>query len=118
MKTVKECFPEGFLWGGATSAIQVEGGYQKGGKGDSTADHVTRGGRNVRRRITLADKPEACYPSREAVDFYTFSYYTPFTLSHNKGLEETGGNMARGVKNPYLPSSDCGRSILWDCAGR
>ncbi|KXZ13087.1 6-phospho-beta-glucosidase [Bacillus nakamurai] len=31
-------FPEGFLWGGAVAANQVEGAYKEGGKGLSTAD--------------------------------------------------------------------------------
>lgn len=31
-------FPENFLWGGATAANQVEGGFDKGGKGLSVAD--------------------------------------------------------------------------------
>lgn len=31
-------FPEGFLWGGATAANQIEGAYKEGGKGLSTAD--------------------------------------------------------------------------------
>ncbi|MCK0472778.1 6-phospho-beta-glucosidase [Halalkalibacter sp. APA_J-10(15)] len=31
-------FPEGFLWGGAVAANQLEGAYQEGGKGLSTAD--------------------------------------------------------------------------------
>lgn len=33
-----EKFPETFLWGGATAANQIEGGYDEGGKGLSTAD--------------------------------------------------------------------------------
>lgn len=37
MQTQKT-FPEGFLWGGATAANQVEGGFNKGGKGLSVAD--------------------------------------------------------------------------------
>ena len=31
-------FPKGFLWGGALAANQVEGGWNVGGKGLSTAD--------------------------------------------------------------------------------
>ena len=31
-------FPEGFLWGGATAACQIEGAYNIGGKGLSVAD--------------------------------------------------------------------------------
>lgn len=32
-------FPKNFLWGGATAANQYEGGWNEGGKGESTADH-------------------------------------------------------------------------------
>ena len=31
-------FPAGFLWGASTSAFQVEGGYDEGGKGVATTD--------------------------------------------------------------------------------
>lgn len=31
-------FPENFLWGGATAANQMEGGYLEGGKGLNIAD--------------------------------------------------------------------------------
>ena len=31
-------FPKGFLWGGATAANQIEGGYNEGGKGISVSD--------------------------------------------------------------------------------
>lgn len=40
MKTYRDKFPADFLWGGATAANQLEGGYDQGGKGLSTADLV------------------------------------------------------------------------------
>ena len=36
-------FPGGFLWGGATAANQVEGGWNEGGRGPALTD-VTTGG--------------------------------------------------------------------------
>ena len=36
--TEQNRFPEGFLWGASTSAVQVEGGYNEGGKGPATTD--------------------------------------------------------------------------------
>ncbi|MCV9886737.1 glycoside hydrolase family 1 protein [Metabacillus halosaccharovorans] len=38
MNTNTRKFPEGFLWGGAVAANQLEGAYQEDGKGLSTAD--------------------------------------------------------------------------------
>ena len=35
-------FPTNFLWGASTSAFQVEGGYNEGGKGVATTDLGTR----------------------------------------------------------------------------
>ena len=34
----KNQFPDNFLWGASTSAFQIEGGYQEGGKGLATTD--------------------------------------------------------------------------------
>ena len=36
-------FPEGFLWGGATAANQIEGAYDVGGKGLSIQDVMPNG---------------------------------------------------------------------------
>lgn len=40
MNNVKKEFPKNFLWGGATAASQVEGGFDKGNRGLSTSDMV------------------------------------------------------------------------------
>jgi 6-phospho-beta-glucosidase len=63
-------FPENFLWGGATAANQCEGAWQKDGKGESTADHMTGGSRTKPRRFTRAIEDGAYYPSHEAIDHY------------------------------------------------
>ncbi len=42
------------------------------------------------------------------VDFVTFSYYNPKTVSAQAALEKTEGNLFAGVKNPHIPSSDWG----------
>lgn len=43
-------FPNGFLWGGAVAANQVEGAYLTDGKGLSTSDLQPQGGFSVRCR--------------------------------------------------------------------
>ena len=58
-------FPDGFLWGGATAANQIEGAYAEGGKGLSVQDVLPRG---------LASDPTA-QPTAdnlklEGIDFY------------------------------------------------
>ncbi len=63
-------FPDNFLWGGATAANQIEGGYLEGGKGDCISDHLTGGSKDVKRRFTPVIEKDAFYPSREGVDFY------------------------------------------------
>lgn len=41
-----------FLWGGATAANQIEGGYQEGNKGDCISDHLTGGSLEINRSFT------------------------------------------------------------------
>ncbi len=63
-------FKEGFLWGGAVAAHQLEGGYNEGGKGLSVMDVATKGGPHTRRRYTGDILPGESYPNHEAIDFY------------------------------------------------
>jgi 6-phospho-beta-glucosidase len=63
-------FQKGFLWGGAVAAHQLEGGFDKGGKGLSVADVMTAGAHGVPRRITDGIIPGENYPNHEAIDFY------------------------------------------------
>ncbi len=62
--------PDGFLWGGAVAAHQLEGGWQEGGKGVSLADVMTAGDANTPREITDGVLPGKNYPNHEAIDFY------------------------------------------------
>ncbi|ALC91275.1 6-phospho-beta-glucosidase [Bacillus sp. FJAT-18017] len=67
-------FPAGFLWGGATAANQMEGGYQEGGKGLNISD-VLPGGKE---RLSILEEPgfnfeidpAKYYPNHEGIDFY------------------------------------------------
>ncbi|WHY72836.1 glycoside hydrolase family 1 protein [Fictibacillus enclensis] len=68
-------FREGFLWGGATAANQIEGGFGEGGKGLNIAD-VLPGGKE-RYDILLnpgfdfkVHQVKYSYPNHEAIDFY------------------------------------------------
>lgn len=63
-------FPINFLWGGATAANQVEGGFCEGGKGLSIADMLTNGTHTVPRQITAQTERGCYYPNRIASDFY------------------------------------------------
>lgn len=66
----KRKVPHDFLWGGAVAAHQLEGGYDKGGKGISIADVMTAGANGKDRDITKGILPNHYYPNHEAIDFY------------------------------------------------
>ena len=63
-------FPEGFLWGGAVAANQLEGGYLEDGKGLSCADMLKGGNVNTPRMFSPVIEEGVYYPSHEAIDFY------------------------------------------------
>lgn len=63
-------FPNGFLWGGATSANQLEGAWNVGGKGPSGPDMLSNGTRDQPRRITRELDPSVVYPNHWGSDFY------------------------------------------------
>ncbi|MEH7095234.1 6-phospho-beta-glucosidase [Neobacillus vireti] len=76
-------FPEGFLWGGATAANQLEGAYNEGGKGLSIFDMVTFIPKEERTNdiemdvrseeeleALLAGKDGDNFPKRRGIDFY------------------------------------------------
>jgi 6-phospho-beta-glucosidase len=79
----KKGFPEGFLWGGATAANQLEGAYNEGGKGLSIFDMVTFVPKEERTNEIemdvkskkelenlLAGKGGDNFPKRRGIDFY------------------------------------------------
>ncbi|MGQ5708872.1 glycoside hydrolase family 1 protein [Lactobacillus sp. PSON] len=86
-------FKKDFLWGGATAANQIEGAYDKDGKGLSVTDITTAGSLKAPRMLTYklngklektpavpgaglpdgatgAIDPDSYYPNHEAIDFY------------------------------------------------
>jgi len=63
-------FPDNFLWGGAVAAHQLEGGWDKGGKGPSIIDVVTAGSHGQPRKITDGVIDGEFYPNHEAIDFH------------------------------------------------
>ncbi|MGX8708856.1 MAG: glycoside hydrolase family 1 protein [bacterium] len=63
-------FRKDFLWGGACAANQFEGAWNVDGKGPSVPDMCTNGTLTTPKRVTGAIRPDAFYPSHEAIDFY------------------------------------------------
>lgn len=74
-------FPENFLWGGATAACQLEGGFNKGGRGLATTDMVKFVPKQLRGESALEvtaeeityrkEHPEEFnFPKRRGIEFY------------------------------------------------
>lgn len=75
-------FPQGFLWGGALAANQVEGAWNRDGKGLSGADVVRKATDRHKMSMddvskasiaqAIADQGTANYPKRRGIDFYDY----------------------------------------------
>lgn len=76
-------FPEGFLWGGATAANQIEGAFNEDGKGLSNNDVIERLKPEDRKHVlhlpfpttqevkdALVDQENRHFPKRYGIDFY------------------------------------------------
>ena len=79
-------FPKDFLWGGATAANQIEGGFDEGGKGLSIADMLSNGSHASPRTITSQTEEGLYYPNRIASDFY-HHYEEDIALMAEMGYE-------------------------------
>jgi len=69
-KMANKRFPEGFLWGGATAANQLEGAYNEGGKGLSVQDVTPKGGVNVGGEVLITKEPTEDNLKLKGIDFY------------------------------------------------
>lgn len=63
-------FPRNFLWGGASAAPQIEGGWSEGGRTPSIQDYVRGCETGGKRMFNPVLHGDVFYPSHDAVDFY------------------------------------------------
>ncbi|MDW6002981.1 6-phospho-beta-glucosidase [Vibrio mangrovi] len=67
-----QSLPDDFLWGGAVAAHQVEGAWDRDGKGPSIVDVLSGGDVNTSRQITDGVLDGYHYPNHEATAFYDY----------------------------------------------
>lgn len=75
-----------FLWGGATAANQIEGAWNKDGKGPSVGDFLTGGSAQKKRRFTPNIDKTEFYPSHDGIKFYE-NYKKDIALFSELGLK-------------------------------
>ena len=94
-------FPENFMWGAATAAYQIEGGWDEGGKGPSIWDVWTLGDGNVADGTTGQVACDSYHRYREDVQLLKemgLNSYR-FSISWSRILPEgTGRVNAEGVE--------------------
>lgn len=78
--------PENFFWGGAISAHQAEGAWDRDGKGISTADMITSGNKTTPRLVTPEYDSRYHYPTHDAILFYD-NYKQDIALLAELGLK-------------------------------
>lgn len=93
-----EHFPNGFLWGGAVAACQIEGAYDVDGRGLSTSDihaydrqidraNISKEGGGTLAGIKAAIEDQTSYfPKRYGIDFY-HTYQEDLALLKELGLK-------------------------------
>ncbi len=89
----KIIFPENFLWGAATASYQIEGGWNKHGKGESTWDRFTHTPGHIKNNDTgdVADdhyrlwKKDIGLMKKLGLKAYRFSISWPRVLSTGRG---------------------------------
>lgn len=98
MKQLPTGFKDGFLWGGAVAACQIEGAYDVDGRGLSSSDihaydkNLNRaniekeGGDTLEGIYRRIEDKESYYPKRYGIDFY-HTYKSDLALMKEMGFK-------------------------------